>query len=165
LLATAGAEEWGFPRQAPSTSSRKRGRSNDLADSGSSEGISTTYHVSYSPPCSDDSWFEPYQNPNRIAFFTLELIPRIRPIKSIAMVVKNRVALPRSPSPLLKKKLAPNRPWSEKICATVLAIVDFPVPAIPFSQNMGLPFLSFAHSVICPSSSTLVLLRHLELCS
>ena len=86
-------------------------------------------------------------------------------IRSLAMVVKNLEALPRSPSPLLKKKLAPSCCWPANDWATVRAIVDFPVPAMPFNQYMGLPFLSLAHSVMWRSSSTLVSARHLGLCS
>lgn len=51
----------------------------------------------------------------------------------LAIVGKSFIAFPRSPSPLLKKKLAPSDLAWLKDFATVREIVDFPVPAIPFN--------------------------------
>jgi hypothetical protein len=48
------------------------------------------------------------------------------------MLVKNLPAWLTS-SPPLEKKLAPRRSRSKYLRATVRAIVDFPVPAKPFS--------------------------------
>ena len=53
-----------------------------------------------------------------------------------AMLMTNLPAWPTSPPPREKKKLAPRRFWSKYLRATVRAIVDFPVPARPFSQKM-----------------------------
>src|SRR5579862_2828959 len=61
-----------------------------------------------------------------------------------AMLVTNLPAWPTSPPPREKKKLAPRRFWSRHLRATVRAIVDFPVPAKPFSQKM--------HRSSCPSA-------------
>jgi hypothetical protein len=100
-----------------------------------------------------------------IAFIMPDINPGTWAIRSVAIVVKNLEALPRSPSPFLKKKLAPSWALLANDCAIVRAIVDFPVPAMPFSQNIGLPLLSSAHSVIWRRSSTLVFARHLVLYS
>jgi hypothetical protein len=59
-----------------------------------------------------------------------------------AMLVTNLPAWPMSPPPREKKKLAPRHPHWKKSRATVRAIVDFPVPAKPFSQKM--------HRLSCP---------------
>ncbi len=83
-----------------------------------------------------------------IAFLIPGPRPDIQQTSCVAIIVKNRVALPRSPSPLLKKKLAPSCCQSAKARVTVRAIVDFPVPAAPFSQNIGLQFLSSAQPSI-----------------
>src|SRR5437762_1501091 len=86
-----------------------------------------------------------------IAFLTYGIIAGTFTTSWAARVVKNLVALPRSPSPLLKKKLAPSWPFKAKDWATVLAMVGMvhlPVPAIPFSQNIDLLWGSWAHSVI-----------------
>lgn len=66
----------------------------------------------------------------------------------LVRVVKNLVAFPRSPSPLLKKKLTQSMPSFSTDLATVRQMVDFPVPAIPFSQYMGLLREEVAHSAI-----------------
>ena len=42
-----------------------------------------------------------------------------------------------APSPREKKRLAPSNPRSSVSSATVCAIVDFPIPANPFNQNIG----------------------------
>jgi hypothetical protein len=60
-----------------------------------------------------------------------------------ATLVTNLPAWPTSPSPFVKKKLAPSRFFSKYLRATVRAMVDFPVPAKPFSQKM--------HRLSCPS--------------
>ena len=74
----------------------------------------------------------------------------------MATVVKNLEALPQSPLPLLKKKLAPSYLLSLKCWAIVLLIVDLPVPAIPFNQNMHLLSGFEAHSLILLSIPALV---------
>ena len=76
-------------------------------------------------------------------------------------MVKSLEALPRSPSPLLKKKLAPSCLLSVKCWAIVLLIVDLPVPAIPFNQNMHLLSGFEAHSLISLSILALVSRWHL----
>jgi hypothetical protein len=60
------------------------------------------------------------------------------------MLVTSLPAWPTSPPPREKKKLAPRRFWSRYLRATVRAIVDFPVPAKPFSQKI--------HRSSCPSA-------------
>jgi len=65
-----------------------------------------------------------------------------------AKLVKSLPAWPTSPPPLEKKKLAPRRFWSEYLRATVRAIVDFPVPAKPFSQKI--------HCLSCPSAQSYI---------
>ena len=74
-------------------------------------------------------------------------------------------ASPRSRSPLLKKKLAPRALRSLKRVATVREMVDLPVPALPFSQNMPLPLGSPAHSCIRSRTSVRVSGWHWALCS
>jgi hypothetical protein len=54
----------------------------------------------------------------------------------MAILVKNFLAWLTSPPPLEKKKLAPRRSSLQYLLAMVRAIVDFPVPAKPLSQNM-----------------------------
>ncbi|CAG2000212.1 unnamed protein product [Fusarium graminearum] len=54
-----------------------------------------------------------------------------------ARVDINLFRLPLSISPLLKKKLAPRSPRFDRAQAIVREIVDFPVPAIPFSQKIA----------------------------
>ena len=61
-------------------------------------------------------------------------------ISCAAIVVKDRVAFPWSCSPLLKK-LAPRTPCFLKRSATVREMVDFPVPASPFSQILYCLFM------------------------
>jgi hypothetical protein len=78
----------------------------------------------------------------------------------VAIVGKSFLAFPRSPSPLLKKKLAPNDlDWLNDV-AIVREMVDFPVPAIPFNQNMHLPWGDAAHSLIWVRISVRVPGRH-----
>jgi hypothetical protein len=66
-----------------------------------------------------------------------------------ATLVTNLPAWPTSPPPFVKKKLAPSRLFSKYLRATVRAIVDFPVPAKPFSQKM--------HCLSCPSAHVCIL--------
>jgi len=76
-----------------------------------------------------------------------------------ARLVKNLPAWLTSPPPFEKKKLAPRRFCSLHLRATVREIVDFPVPARPFSQKMHCSFcLSFpsAQLYICCRRSTRV---------
>jgi hypothetical protein len=54
------------------------------------------------------------------------------------MLVKNILIYPTSPPPLAKKKLALRSPLSLNSRDIVRAMVDFPVPAIPFNQKMQL---------------------------
>ena len=56
-----------------------------------------------------------------------------------ARVVKNLAAPLRSAWPLEKKKLPPSCFCLAQLPATVREIVDFPVPATPFNQNMHAP--------------------------
>jgi hypothetical protein len=51
-----------------------------------------------------------------------------------AIVMANFPTDARSPPPLEKKKLAPRRLNLAYLQATVKAMVDFPVPAMPLSQ-------------------------------
>ena len=62
--------------------------------------------------------------------------------------MKNLPAWLTSLLPFEKKKLAPRRPCSKYLRATVRAIVDFPVPAKPFSQKM--------HRLSCPSAQSYI---------
>lgn len=48
----------------------------------------------------------------------------------------------------LKEETRSKRPLSLRRLATVTAIVDFPVPSIPFSQNMRFLLVDAAHSSI-----------------
>ena len=57
----------------------------------------------------------------------------------VASVVVNLAAPVRSAWPLEKKKLPPNCFCLAQLSATVREIVDFPVPAAPFNQNMHAP--------------------------
>ena len=59
-----------------------------------------------------------------------------------------------------QKKLAPSFPSTKPISVNVWAIVDFPVPANPFSQKTGWTFSSINHCSICKRTSFLVPLRH-----
>jgi len=76
-----------------------------------------------------------------------------------AMLVTNFPAWPTSPPPRAKKKLAPRRTRSEYSRAMVRAIVDFPVPAKPFSQKMHCSSCLSAQLYISRRSSTRVLGR------
>jgi hypothetical protein len=76
-----------------------------------------------------------------------------------AMLVTNLPAWPTSPPPCEKKKLAPRRTRSEYSRAMVRAIVDFPVPARPFSQKMHCSSCLSAQMYISRRSSTRVLGR------
>jgi hypothetical protein len=60
----------------------------------------------------------------------------------------------------LKKKLAPNLPFVLKSLANVRQTVDFPVPAIPFNQNIDFPFGDWAQATISLRRSTLVFGKH-----
>src|ERR1700734_3851757 len=82
----------------------------------------------------------------------------------VARVVKTLLEDPRSPPPLEKKKLAPRRPCSSYSRAIVRAMVDFPVPAIPFSQKMPLSHRPSAHSLIRARTSTRVPRRQRDAC-
>ncbi len=70
------------------------------------------------------------------------------------MVVKSRAACSTVPLASLEKKLAPRSPFSANGCAIVRDIVDFPVPAMPFSQNTHSPFGSSAHCIISSRRAT-----------
>jgi hypothetical protein len=85
-------------------------------------------------------------------------------VRCAAIVVNNLVACPRSPRPLEKKKLAPRLFCLYHLRATVRAIVDFPVPAIPFNQNMHAPLQSSLHAMICWRRSTRVSGKHSGSC-
>ena len=76
------------------------------------------------------------------------------------MVGNSSAALPRSRSPLLKKKLAPRTPLLANDCATVRDMVDFPVPAIPFSQNMHSPGLDGRNGGLNRSQAGLLPVLH-----
>jgi hypothetical protein len=80
---------------------------------------------------------------------------------SLAMVVQNLPALAVSLSPRAKKNVAPSRPCCARSCATVLAIVDFPAPAMPSSQNMVGAFSAFNQEYISPNTCLRVPARHL----
>lgn len=69
-----------------------------------------------------------------------------------------------SPLPREKKKLAPRLSQSKYVRATVRAIVDFPVPANPLSQNIHRSSPPFAHSYISRRSSTRAFSRHVDSC-
>jgi len=59
-----------------------------------------------------------------------------------------------------QKKLAPSLPSANAVSANVWAIVDFPVPAKPFSQKICWPDWPVNHSSISQRTSFLVPLRH-----
>lgn len=80
-------------------------------------------------------------------------------VSCTAIVVQNLPAWPTSPPPREKKKLAPRRFFSKYVRATVRAIVDFPVPAKPFSQKMQRSSWLSAQSYIDSRRSTRVLGR------
>jgi hypothetical protein len=77
-------------------------------------------------------------------------------VSCIAILVKNLPAWLTSPPPLKKKKLAPRRSSSKYLQATVRAIVDFPMPAKPFSQKIHRSSCPSAQSYISRSRSTQV---------
>ena len=54
----------------------------------------------------------------------------------IAIVLKSLPVWLRSPRPLEKEKLAINRLYSVRVRVIVRAMVDLPVPAIPFNQKI-----------------------------
>ena len=84
-----------------------------------------------------------------------------------ARLVKNLRALLTSSPPSKNKKLAPRRFYSKNLRATVRAIVDFPVPARPFSQKMyriSCPFVPSAQSYILCRRSTCVSGRQVGSC-
>jgi len=76
-----------------------------------------------------------------------------------AMLVTNLLACPTSPPPRAKKKLAPRRFWSKYSRPTVRAMVNFPVPAKPFSQKMQRSSCPSAQPYISQRRSTRVLGR------
>jgi hypothetical protein len=82
----------------------------------------------------------------------------------IAMLVTNLPACPISPPPRAKKKLAPRQPCSKHRRATVRAIVDFPVPAKPFSQKILHLSCPSAHSNMSRRRSTRVFGRQVGSC-
>src|ERR1700679_21292 len=59
-----------------------------------------------------------------------------------------------------QKKLAPSFPSAKQGSANVWAIVDFPVPANPFSQKTRLSPSSISHRSMSNRTSFLVPLRH-----
>ena len=77
----------------------------------------------------------------------------------VAMLVTNFPGWLTSPPPREKKKLAPRDFWSEYLRAIVRAIVDFPVPARPFSQKIHRSSSLSAQIYISRRSSTRVLGR------
>src|SRR5271154_4217997 len=81
------------------------------------------------------------------------------------MLVTNLPAWLTSPPPLEKKKLAPRRCCSKYRRATVRDIVDFPVPAKPFSQKMHRESSPSTHASISWRRSTRVSLRQVDSCS
>jgi hypothetical protein len=81
-----------------------------------------------------------------------------------AILVKNLSARLTSPPPREKKKLAPSRFLLSYMWATVRAMVDFPVPAMPFSQKMHRLSSPSAHAIICSRTSTRVLGRQRGSC-
>jgi hypothetical protein len=82
----------------------------------------------------------------------------------IAMLVTNFPACPISLPPRAKKKLAPRHTCSEYSRAMVRAIVDFPVPAKPFSQKIHCSSCLSAQLYISRRSSTRVLRRQEGAC-
>ena len=81
-----------------------------------------------------------------------------------AILVTNLPAWPTSPPPREKKKLAPRRFRSRYLRATVRAIVDFPVPAKPFSQKMHRSSCPSAQLYMSRRTSTRVSRRQVESC-
>lgn len=77
--------------------------------------------------------------PSRRLFWRCGTIWGMLITSCLASVWKSFKALPRSLSPLLKKKLAASEPDLLKGLAIVREMVDFPVPAILFYQNMRVP--------------------------
>ena len=59
-----------------------------------------------------------------------------------------------------QKKLAPSVPFAKAVSANVCAMVDFPVPARPFSQKTCWPDWPVDHCSISQITSFLVPLRH-----
>jgi len=82
-----------------------------------------------------------------------------------ARVVKNFEARARSPLPLEKKKLPPSRFSLSHVRATVRAMVDFPVPAIPFNQKMHASPGLFDQCTISWRRPTRVSSKHIDSCS
>lgn len=95
-----------------------------------------------------------------IAFLILGISWGILVTNWAASVGKSFFAFPRFSSPLLKKKLAPSNFFSFNWPATVRDTVDFPVPAIPFNQNIHLAWGDVAHSSTWRRDWTLVPGRH-----
>ena len=81
-----------------------------------------------------------------------------------AMLATNLPAWLTSPPPLEKKKLAPRRLCFLYLWATVRAIVDFPVPAEPFSQKIQRLSCPLAQLYISCSRSTRVSGRQVGSC-
>ena len=67
-----------------------------------------------------------------------------------------------SPPPRAKKKLAPKIPFPCSSFANVRAIVDFPVPAMPFSQKIccSCSLLAYTNTLISSSTAVRVCWRH-----
>lgn len=82
-----------------------------------------------------------------------------------AIVVKNLRRSPRSASPLLKKNVAPRWPVQDNERLIVRDIVDFPVPAMPLSQNIAFALGSPTQVDMVFRSSTRVFARQVALCS
>jgi hypothetical protein len=82
-----------------------------------------------------------------------------------ATVDTNLDKFPRLTSPLLKKKLAPRSPCLHRDQATVREMVDFPVPALPFNQNIVFDLGLSIQQSISLSSSSRVFGKHVGLCS
>ena len=92
---------------------------------------------------------------------TAALVERYTPQRHGTMVVKSRKELPRSPSPFLKKKLAPSCPrLSDRLRYRRLS-----VPTMPLSRSIALPSLLFVHVVVPSSGSVRVFDRHRAVCS
>jgi len=80
------------------------------------------------------------------------------------MLVTNLPVPPISPPPREKKKLAPSRAFLRYLRATMRAIVDFPVPARPFSQKMQRSSCPLAQLYISLRRSTRVSGRQVGSC-
>ena len=80
-----------------------------------------------------------------------------------AILVKNLRAWLTSLPPIKKKKLAPRRFQLKYLRATVRAIVDFPMPAKPFSQKIYRSSCPSAHLYIFYRRSTRVSRRQVAL--